>query len=65
MYCSGKFNTRKWQDNDGNDRYSTGIKLVDMQMLDSRGSADNQGSSNATQSQPAASDDFDDDIPFR
>lgn len=27
LYISGKFNTRKWQDQNGNDRYSTEIVL--------------------------------------
>lgn len=63
VYCSGKMNTRKWQDQSGNDRYSTSIKISEMQMLDSR--ADNSGQAQpGKQSEPAAMEDFDDDIPF-
>jgi single-strand DNA-binding protein len=41
VYIEGSLTTRKWQDNSGNDRYTTEIKAYEMQMLDSRGS-DNQ-----------------------
>ncbi len=80
VYIEGKLQTRKWQDQSGNDRYTTEIVANEMQMLDSRGSG---GSSNFNQqppaqgqpggakpdNQPAAgggkgADDFDDDIPF-
>src|SRR6476660_10030621 len=37
IYIEGRLQTRKWQDKDGNDRYSTEIVANDMQMLDSRG----------------------------
>lgn len=33
VYISGKLRTRKWQDKDGNDRYSTEIVADQMQML--------------------------------
>ena len=65
VYIEGKLQTDKWQDKDGNDRYTTKIIANQMQMLGSR-----QGQSqSAPSSQPAAppqsnSDDFDDDIPF-
>jgi single-strand DNA-binding protein len=45
IYIEGKFTTRKWQDQSGQDRYTTEIVASEMQMLDSRG--DNQ------QAQPA------------
>lgn len=35
VYISGKLETRKWQDQSGADRYSTGVQVKDMQMLDS------------------------------
>jgi single-strand DNA-binding protein len=41
VYVEGQLETRKWQDDSGADRYSTGIKVRDMQMLGSK--ADNQG----------------------
>src|SRR6056300_801500 len=37
VYVEGRLQTRKWQDKDGNDRYSTEIVANEMQMLDSRG----------------------------
>jgi len=71
VYIEGKLQTRKWQDKNGNDRYTTEIIANEMQMLGGRGgggSADFGGAS-ASQSAPAAApaataDDFDDDIPF-
>ncbi|MDH5230223.1 MAG: single-stranded DNA-binding protein [Gammaproteobacteria bacterium] len=79
VYVEGRLQTRKWQDNNGNDRYTTEIVANEMQMLDTRGAGGAAGSSNqahANQNQapamnnnmnaPAMSsaDDFDDDIPF-
>lgn len=37
LYIEGRLQTRKWQDQNGNDRYSTEIVANDMQMLDTRG----------------------------
>ncbi|WP_252105827.1 MULTISPECIES: single-stranded DNA-binding protein [unclassified Halomonas] len=37
VYVEGRLQTRKWQDQNGQDRYSTEIVANDMQMLDSRG----------------------------
>ncbi|HEX5161271.1 MAG TPA: single-stranded DNA-binding protein [Steroidobacteraceae bacterium] len=37
VYIEGSLRTRKWQDKQGNDRYTTEIIASDMQMLDSRG----------------------------
>ena len=37
VYVEGSLRTRKWQDQSGNDRYTTEIVASDMQMLDSRG----------------------------
>lgn len=36
VYLEGKLQTRKWQDQQGNDRYTTEIVADQMQMLDSR-----------------------------
>lgn len=48
VYISGEFTTRKYQAQDGSDRYVTSIRARDMQMLDSRGdSAPTSGSSQA------------------
>jgi len=37
VYVEGSIRTRKWQDRDGNDKYTTEIIGNEMQMLDSRG----------------------------
>jgi single-strand DNA-binding protein len=37
VYIEGRIQTRKWQDQNGQDRYTTEIVASDMQMLDSRG----------------------------
>jgi single-strand DNA-binding protein len=37
VYIEGSLRTRKWQDKQGNDRYSTEIIANEMQRLDSRG----------------------------
>jgi len=77
IYIEGKLQTRKWQDKNGADHWTTEVIANEMQMLDSRGG----GSSDFNQSQDAPSqsapqsapsqaapaptnNDFDDDIPF-
>jgi len=76
VYVEGRLQTRKWQDKQGNDRYSTEIVANEMQMLDSRGSSGdfNQAATKNAPASPAAAsnsatpqgeDNFvDDDIPF-
>ncbi len=68
VYIEGKLRTRKWQDKDGNDRYTTEIIADEMQML---GSSSGGGAPAMSDSPPASApppqpsgDDFDDDIPF-
>lgn len=77
-YIEGKIVTRKYQAQDGTDRYVTEIRAMQMQMLDSKneGQAPNNNyqqpaASNSPASQPAASrpapstpGPVDDDIPF-
>jgi single-strand DNA-binding protein len=43
VYVEGSLRTRKWQGQDGQDRYSTEIVAGEMQMLDSRGADQGQG----------------------
>ena len=66
VYIEGKLQTRKWQDDSGNDRWTTEIIADQMQMLDSRGGGDGRAASAQPSSQApaAAGGDFDDDIPF-
>ncbi|MDR5894200.1 single-stranded DNA-binding protein [Halomonas mongoliensis] len=49
VYVEGRLQTRKWQGQDGQDRYTTEIVVNDMQMLDSRGGGDFQGGGQAPQ----------------
>jgi single-strand DNA-binding protein len=44
VYVEGSLHTRKWQDKEGQDRYTTEIVVSDMQMLDSRGAGQGGGS---------------------
>ncbi|MGB5630388.1 MAG: single-stranded DNA-binding protein [Woeseiaceae bacterium] len=76
VYIEGKLRTRKWQGQDGQDRYTTEIIADEMQMLGGRGGAGGgsgsySGGSGGSSEQgggntppPAGPDDFDDDIPF-
>mgnify|MGYP000001588716 CR=1 FL=1 len=75
VYIEGSLRTRKWQDKEGKDRYTTEIVGRDMQMLGGRGGAGSGESSgggrsaperSSSNSAPPPSDDggFDDDIPF-
>ena len=73
VYLEGRLQTRKWQDQQGQDRYTTEIVADEMQMLDSRGgSADfapsaSRSSSSQDGGQPQAApvdSGFEDDIPF-
>lgn len=53
IYIEGKLQTRKWQDNNGQDRYTTEIVASEMQMLDSRGAGGGQDQSyGGAQQQP-------------
>ncbi len=79
VYIEGKIRTRKWQGQDGQDRYTTEIIADEMQMLGGRGGGGNFGGGGAPMGggqqgggqqgggnappQPGP-DDFDDDIPF-
>jgi single-strand DNA-binding protein len=47
VYLEGRIKTRKWQDQSGNDRYSTEIQVNQMTMLTSR--AESEGLANDTQ----------------
>ncbi|MGH8231062.1 MAG: single-stranded DNA-binding protein [Steroidobacteraceae bacterium] len=80
VYIEGRLRTRKWQDKEGRDRYTTEIVASEMQMLGGRGGGGGGGSSGggapmdaparAEHAEAGASpasasrDEFDDDIPF-
>jgi single-strand DNA-binding protein len=67
-YIEGKLQTRKWQDNKGEDRYTTEIIASELQMLDSKDDKPAQQAQPAQRQQAAPQppmDAFDDDsIPF-
>ena len=79
VYLEGKLKTRKWQDKDGQDRFTTEINADEMKMLGSKGDGQQQEGQRPqqTQQRPPAntqrkpqgqaggfSDTDDDDIPF-
>jgi len=68
VYLEGKLQTRKWQDKNGNDRYTTEIIANEMQMLGGRGGGSSDfaaaSSAAAAPAPAAAGEQFDDDIPF-
>ena len=74
VYVEGKLQTRKWQDADGNDKYTTEIVADTMQMLGKGGGGGGGGDAKArsqaeaygggTAGSGASQEDFDDDIPF-
>ena len=78
VYIEGKLRTRKWQDQNGNDRWTTEIIADEMQMLGGRTGAgapamrSGVGHSGPAPGAPqgggssrsSSNDDFDDDIPF-
>lgn len=43
LYVEGRLQTRKWQDQNGQDKYSTEIVANNMEMLDSRSDSQQQG----------------------
>ena len=69
VFVTGSMRTRKWQGQDGQDKYTTEVVVKEMQMLDSKRS-DTSSPRQQTTSQPSPAqssmidDDFDDDIPF-
>lgn len=53
VYVEGRLQTRKWQDQSGNDRYTTEVVANEMQMLDSRsGGGDSPGGASASAGGP-------------
>ena len=54
VYIEGSLRTRKWQDKQGNDRYTTEIIASEMQMLDSRGSGGSAAASGGEWEQSAS-----------
>ncbi len=53
VYIEGRLKTRKWQDQNGNDRYSTEIQCIDFTFLTPKGEGASSNSGH-TNSQPQA-----------
>lgn len=71
LYIEGKIQTRKWQDKDGNDRYTTEVVLqgfnANLQLLDSNNQSTGQQQHNEAKSngyQPQEDDIESDEVPF-
>ena len=75
VYIEGRLQTRKWQDKEGVDRYTTEIRADRMQMLGTKGERNsNTGDDHQPEQRPAAPqqssaqgsgfEDFEDDIPL-
>lgn len=68
IYLEGKIQTRKWEDKNGNKRWTTEIVAQNMKMLDSRGSTQQEeppAPMNKTESKPESGDiDMGEDVPF-
>ena len=78
VYVEGSLRTRKWQDKDGKDQYTTEIRANEMKMLGSRQDGDSAPRQQSAPQQPRTQQskpqqsggaqggfgDFDDDIPF-
>lgn len=64
VYVEGQLRTRKWQDKEGNDRYTTEIIAREMQMLGGKSAPKQAPAGEPPQGAPKQQDEFDDDIPF-
>ena len=69
VYVEGRLKTRKWQDNNGQDRYTTEIQGDNLQMLGGRQDEPKQAKSSKAKPEPLSAmaeqgDSFDDNIPF-
>ncbi len=68
VYVEGKLQTRKWEDKEGNERWTTEVVANQMEMLGDRMSNDmsndNASSSQSSSDNDFSTDEFDDDIPF-
>ena len=77
VFVEGKLQTRKWQNQSGQDQYTTEIRGFEMQMLDGKQDGQQQaprqqaqqkpthaGNQQASRQEPEGETDYDDDIPF-
>ncbi len=65
VYIEGSLRTRKWQGQDGQDRYTTEIVAKELQFLDNRGgNGDSSKSARSSGPEQPPVEDYEDDIPF-
>jgi single-strand DNA-binding protein len=66
VYIEGRIQTRKWEDRDGNPRYTTEIVAREMKMLSPRGANDQERGGGYGQEEPPLPDapPMGDDVPF-
>ncbi len=65
VFVEGRLQTRKWQDRDGNDRYTTEIVAREMKMLSPRGeTAGGGGGGRQSDEPPWPEPTMGDDVPF-
>lgn len=73
VYIEGRIKTRKWQDDSGNDRYSTEIHCTDFTFLSTKSESDNQQAGNQAAQKPVDNsknqsnqqiEEGEDDLPF-
>jgi single-strand DNA-binding protein len=66
VYIEGRLKTRKWQDKDGADRYTTEIIADSMQFIGGKDSEtqERQATKPAAKPNPTGFDNMDDDFPF-
>ena len=68
VYLEGQLETRKWQDQAGQDRYTTEIVLRqyrgELQLIGGKGEGGGDAPSEAPRQRKAADDDLSDEIPF-
>tara|TARA_B100000609_G_C16818737_1_gene234762 strand:- start:106 stop:516 length:411 start_codon:yes stop_codon:yes gene_type:complete len=62
IYLEGKIRTRKWEDKDGNTRYSTEVLADNMTMLGKKNSQDSASQELTTNEKSVSNDE--DDLPF-
>lgn len=63
VYIEGSLRTRKWQDNEGRDRYTTEIVGREMQMIGGNRSGSSSGTASAPAQAPSQSSAGDDEMP--
>lgn len=64
VFIEGRLQTRKWDDKDGNTRYTTEIVAREMKMLSPRGSSGDSSQSQQYNDQPFPEPVMGDDVPF-